>query len=205
MSIVNLQIGGGEGEQVGVPEDDGCHYTGTRGFSTEKVIGCLGYSVNTALLVCGAFFRFADVAIPPGATINFAHLELFPDGNDTGAPELVIYGIDEADAAAPTSESEFTADPHTSASVQWDTTWVAEVWEQSPDIKNIIQEIIDLGGWVSGNALMLQVRDDLGAGSGNNVWITFLERNPDLAAKLYIEHDAGGEPSVTIMRRRRGG
>jgi hypothetical protein len=203
MSIVNLQIGGGAGEPV--LADDGCHSTGTRAFNAEKVIGCLGYSVNTALLVCGAFFRFADVAIPPGATINFAHLELWPDGNDTGAPELVIYGIDEADAAAPTSETEFLADPHTSASVQWDTAWTAEVWEQSPDIKNIIQEIIDLGGWVSGNALMLQVRDDLGAGPGNNVWITFLERNPDLAAKLYVEYDVGVGPSVTIMRRRRGG
>ena len=119
---------------------------------------------------------------------------------------MVIYGIDEADAVAPTSAAEFNADPHTSASVQWDTSWVASDWEQSPEIKTVIQEIVDLGGWVSGNALMLQVRDDLGSGhGGNNVYITFQERSSSLGAKLYIEYDAGAGPSVVVMRRRRGG
>lgn len=196
MSILNTQIA--------TSGDDGRNYSGTGGFKTTGTIGCMGNSTNAVRLVCNAFFRFDNVVIPNAATINSAHLELYPNGNDNGSPELIVYGVDEDSAAAPTTASEFAADPHTSASVQWDATWVASVWEQSPDIKTIIQEIVNRGGWASGNALMLQVCDDLGSGT-NNVYAVFYDNDPALAAKLYIEYDAGAGPSVVIMRRRRGG
>ena len=183
---------------------EGRNYSVTGGFKATVTIGAIGHSQNAVRLSCDAFFRFDDVTIPNAATIAAAYLELCPNGNDNGSPELIIHGIDEDDAAAPTSAAEFSADPHTTANVQWDTAWVASVWEQSPEIKTIIQEIVDRGGWASGNAMMFQVCDDLGSGT-NNVYSVFYDNDSALAAKLYIEYYVGAGPSVVIIRRRRGG
>lgn len=196
MSIFNTQ--------VAASGDDGRNYSGTGGFSATGTIGCIGNSTSDVRLSCDAFFRFDNVAIPNAATIATAYLEICPNGNDNGSPELIVHGIDEDDAAAPTSAAEFAADPHVAASVQWDAAWVAQVWEQSPDITTIIQDIVDRAGWSSGNALMLQVCDDLGSGV-NNVYSVFYDNDSALAAKLYIEFDVGSGPSVVVMRRRRGG
>jgi hypothetical protein len=162
----------------------------------------MGYSTNAVRLVCDAFFRFDNVTIPNGATINTAYLALYPHANAYGSPELVIYGIDEDDAVAPTSAAEFAADPHVAASVPWDTTWVASVWEESPEIKTVIQDIVDRGGWVPGNAMMFQVCDDLGSGT-NHVYAVMYDNVPSNAPKLYVEYDVGAGPSVVVLRRRR--
>jgi hypothetical protein len=188
--------------QIAASGDDGRNYTGTAGFSATGTIACVGHSINAVRLACSLFLRFDNVTIPNAATINLATLELLASSNAYGSPELVIHGVNEDDAVAPTTAGEYAADPRVASSVPWDTAWEADAWEQSADIKTIIQDIVSRGGWVSGNALMLQVVDDLGSGT-NAVYVKMFETDPAEAAKLYVEYDVGAGPSVEVLRRRR--
>ncbi|MBU4343653.1 MAG: hypothetical protein KJ902_06050 [Candidatus Omnitrophica bacterium] len=106
------------------------------------------------------FFRFDGVAVPQGATISSATLTIESYGlTGSSTPELRIYGCDEDDSARMTAHANYTAKPRTTAYVTWDTTRYFGQSNISPDIKTIIQEIVDRGGWSSGNAIQLLVQD----------------------------------------------
>ena len=49
----------------------------------------------------------------------------------------------------------------TTASVAWSNmaAWTAGQWYNSPDISSIIQEIVNQGGWTSGNNMALTWND----------------------------------------------
>jgi hypothetical protein len=110
--------------------------------------------------------RFVSVAIPKGAKITSAYLEFEVDetkGNDKPV-NVVIEGQLTPDAPAITSA---TADlssraPWTTANVKWTAPMglAVDAKFQSPDLATIIQEIVNQGGWASGNALALAIRDD---------------------------------------------
>lgn len=112
-----------------------------------------------------AFFRFLNVTVPKGATIDSATLSL----NITvvnGTPNTTLYGVDEDNAAA-------FADPGNMPSAATRTTASAD-----PDpagtgtkvitITTIVQEIVDRAGWASGNSMAFVA--DNNAGSGDNYW-----------------------------------
>lgn len=104
-------------------------------------------------------FRFNNVNIPPGATITSAYLKLKASDNTGSEVAFKIHGIDEDDTA------NFSSDPNgrskTTASVNWTLASVtAETEYTSPDIKTVIQEIIDRGSWSSGNDLGLISADN---------------------------------------------
>lgn len=139
--------------------DDG--YEGTFfGFDTSLVAsGFNGFETGVG------FVRFLNVTVPQGATIDSATLTLNITGI-TGTPDTTLYGVDEDNAAA-------FADPGNLPSAAARTTASAD-----PDpagtgtkvitITSILQEIVDRGGWASGNALAFVAVDN--AGSGANAW-----------------------------------
>lgn len=103
---------------------------------------------------------FRNVLIPAGATITNAYIQFTCDDNDNreGPLPIDIWGIKEANTSAPFLETLFncTSRPNTTATVNWQ----APVWliknergplEATPDLKEIVQEIIDLSGWIPGN------------------------------------------------------
>ena len=111
--------------------------------------------------------RFREVLIPKGATITEAYVQFTVDATVEGttdqAIKLEVWGALEANAA------EITADPFsvsnrtfTDSMVPWEPgPSVAEgdagENERTPDITGIIQEIVDLEGWASGNNMMIIV------------------------------------------------
>lgn len=101
--------------------------------------------------------RFADVHIHRGATISAAHIHCVP----TDSADLhycQIYGYDYGDYAAPTSYSDVNTGTATTANEQWIIpATTAGVAVQSSDITDVIQEIIDRGDWLYGNALGLKI------------------------------------------------
>ena len=144
------------------------------------------------------FYRFDNVAIPPKATIRSAYLNLFFDERTDGSDDLdaTVYGQDEDDPAAIDSYSSgsqtWTGRTHTNASVAWqlDATYggspaVVNQWITSPDIKSIIQEIVDRSGWASNNAIMLFVEDDGPTPVGNDS--TFEQYDLSAGTEAYIE------------------
>ena len=140
------------------------------------------FGFNVAFCPCGDFsiyrydyrsgFRFTNVNIPQGSIINSAYLKLKastipPDGT---MPDTFIEGEDSDNAATFSTMNDYDGRPRTSASVSWTpSAWVEDTWYTSPDIRNIIQEIVNRSGWRKGNALALFWRDADGYGGAKKI------------------------------------
>ena len=107
--------------------------------------------------------RFRSVPIPPGATIDTAHLIITSERDNTMACGTRI-SAENAD-----NPPDFSADTYaiararwenrTEARAEWDFTphdiWVKDDQYNSPELKSVIQEVIDRPGWAQNNALVL--------------------------------------------------
>jgi hypothetical protein len=169
--------------QVGTGTDD-CDRWGATDFHCEYAGVYLDYTdINQS-----DGMRFTNVAIPNGATIDTAYLTLRArnsPGAITGG--TTIKGQDHNDPPTFTQGdyAEYDARVRTTASVYWQpSAWVLDTDYNSPEIKTIVQEIVDRSGWSSGNAMVMvfeadQVQDIQGyAYDGSATY----------APKLYIEY-----------------
>ena len=114
--------------------------------------------------IVGLIFR--NVTIPAGATITNAYVQFEVDENETCVPNLTVLGAKIANMPAPFTGAffEISSQPRTTATVAWSPgPWSIEhergVNQQTPDIKTIIQEIIGVSGWASGNNMMIMLTD----------------------------------------------
>ena len=136
-----------------------------------------------------AGFRFTNVAIPKNATIVSAYLWI-KAWDIYGYPAPIAYVKGEA-ADNPitfSTASDYKARPRTTAYVNWQPpSWVDGTWYPSPNLKNILQEIIDRNNWESGNALVLFWYEADGY-VGRQCEIDFYTYNfnPNDAAKLEV-------------------
>jgi len=99
---------------------------------------------------------FRDVAIPAGSVITKA--SIFFKSHDTLAGVDVdadIHFVDEDDPNPPTDKSDLEGRLLTDY-VEWKTIqdWYDNVTYRTPNLKDILQPIIDRSGWVSGNKVM---------------------------------------------------
>jgi hypothetical protein len=128
--------------------------------------------------------RFTNINIPREATINSAYLKLCAYQKGVGAPplpETFIEGEAADNATTFTTSTNYKARPRTSAVVSWTPpSWIPETWYTSPNIKTVIQEIINRAGWVSGNALVLFWRDAPGWGGRENFLDAYSYDKPPL-------------------------
>lgn len=111
-------------------------------------------------------FRFTGVTIPQGAVISNAYLRVQAYEAGSGTSSLVINGED-YDAASPLNEGEWLyARDLTAASAAWeiDPKWTRDSYHNSPELKSVIQEIVDRPGWSYGNALALHLRNTKNTG-----------------------------------------
>ena len=136
--------------------------------------------------------RFNGIGIPQGATITNAYIQFKVDETPSGQADLTITGQDVNDAATFSSQSNnITSRATTSASVSWpsvppwSTVGEAGPDQQTPNIASVIQEIVDRGGWSSGNSLVLIV-----TGSGERVAESF-NGDPGGAPLVHIEYTTG--------------
>jgi len=110
--------------------------------------------------------RFINVAVPKDAQIQQAYLTL-TNTRATINEDFVMKIIGE-DSAAPAifgTWADFTGRSQTNADKQWN----AEDWSfgsvvNSPDISNIIQEIVNKAAWASGNNMVIFLEGDSGFG-----------------------------------------
>jgi len=121
----------------------------------------LVYSETLTVGKHGSAMRFRNVDIPPGSEIVSARLLICMDTAVIGKP---VEGLLQAEAVA--DAPDFTGGNRrifgllpTVASVPW--TWqVGDAWPRltfcaSPDIRQVIQEVVDHPGWLQGNALAI--------------------------------------------------
>lgn len=124
-------------------------------FDDDIDAGWEGAPEDQNILTCG--MRFRNISIPSGATIDSAFIIVSSHEAKSAddVAELTIYGEATDHAETFTEDALIDVRPSTTATVEWT---VAEEWElwgtyQTPDLRTIVQEIIDRDGWMSGNAM----------------------------------------------------
>ncbi|MGB5927733.1 MAG: fibronectin type III domain-containing protein [Cyclobacteriaceae bacterium] len=132
--------------------------------------------------------RFTGVNIPEGATVTKAYVQFTTDEATTGGSSLLIRGEDVNHSPAfSTSSFNVSSRTKTSASVNWSPAGWSSVGasgtaERTPEIKGIIQEIVNRSGWSSGNALSLII-----TGTGKRTAESY-DGSASSAPLLYVEY-----------------
>ncbi len=144
--------------------------------------------------------RFTDVTIAQGTTINSAKITFVAYGTKTVALVSKIEGVDEDNTA------EFVISPEDTARTRTKTTanvaWSGSIGQtngnglDTPEIKTIVQEIINRGSWSSGNAMAFWLSDN-GTGSGEYLSLYEYNDDPTKAALLTIDYDSGTTTSTS--------
>lgn len=160
----------------------------------------------------GSQMRFQNVTIPQGVTIDTAYLTFHADnGNSSTTVNSKIRGVNADNASMSTTTGggagSFENPPFTTAVVNWDNigAWLNNTDYNSPEIKTIIQEIVNRGGWVSGNAMVIQWDDiDLRSTQSGTVIRTAASYDNSTAtygslyaAKLHIEYTVAPTTQVS--------
>lgn len=133
---------------------------------------------------------FYDVEDLDGATIDEAHLELYFTSGSFDDPDVSIYAndVDSCPTVFTTSASMISSMTATTAAVAWDAGSVGTGWENSPDIKTVIQEIIDRPGW-NGQRFCVILK---GATADSLCRIRSYDGEPTEAAKLVVTYTVAG-------------
>ena len=143
-------------------------------------------SVTSATHYLGV--RFPNVTVPQGATINSATLTVNVPStiNDTPAG-VTWYGELATNAAAfTTTASDITNRAQTTATLVWSGSNIG-TGDHNLTVTSIVQEIVDQGGWASGNAMGMLLY-----GVAANIQITNYDTSTTLCARLAIDYTAGG-------------
>ena len=155
-------------EQIAAAADDGHCYTGSN-----------YWSVASNYISCGpnyvTFFRFLDLLMGQGATIDSAYFKVYTHEYGFSNPvQLKVRAIDQDDTAAFPSSNGTNTDPlnrprTTAAVTGFNFDGTRNVLRTSPDIKTVIQEVVDRAGWTGGSALAI-VLEDNGGTWANELW-----------------------------------
>jgi hypothetical protein len=153
--------------------------------------------------------RFQNVTVPAGATITNAYIQFEVDQPNSSAVTLNIVGIDVDNAV------QFTTTPNnisdridgdissgTSATVVgwnppgWTTINDQGVDQRTPDLKTIVQEIIDRGGWNSNNAMSFVIT---GTGASGKREAESYNGELSAAPELHIEYTTIPGPEINLI------
>lgn len=122
--------------------------------------------------------RFTDLNIPQGAVIDSAFIRVHSHEGKlpTDVANITIFA-EAADSAVSFDSANFNANylltdrPVTNDSLEWivDEQWY--IWEpyRTPDIANVVQNVVDRSGWKSGNAIaFILTGEDQGPSTDEN-------------------------------------
>lgn len=105
--------------------------------------------------------RFLNVQIPNGTTVNNAYIQFRATQDEVGQTDITIVGENSSNPSTYTSTSaNITNRSETTASVNWINipVWTGGQDYQTVDITAIVQELVDLGSWQSGNAMAIMMK-----------------------------------------------
>ena len=177
-------------EQVSSGSDDALEYETPNTVGNNFTNMRLGNRSGGSYGDCLSGIRFTSVPVAQGVDIVSASIQVSSFGNETPEIFTKIYAEDIDDATAfSNTTANLSGRTLTTASVDWDvsTSWTDGSWYTSVDISSVIQEIVDRGGWSSGNDINILIKDD-GSASGNNRNIYTYDYNPSYAPKLDITY-----------------
>jgi len=136
--------------------------------------------------------RFQGVIVPQGAAITSAYVEFETDEADSVSTSLTIRSQDSDDASTfTTATNNISIRPTTSASVAWNPPAWNTVSEkhQTPEIKSVIQEVVDRTGWAPGNSMAIIID-----GTGSRTAESYNGESAN-APLLHIEYNNSPPPN----------
>lgn len=130
--------------------------------------------------------RFDQISIPSGVTITNAFIQFTSANKAGGNAHVIITGEATADATPFLAKSNNISKRSRTSSVNWNIDeWkrigAASYKERTPDLKTIIQEIVDQDNYVSGNAIAFLFK-----GTGSRYAFS-ADKSTTHAALLHIE------------------
>lgn len=140
--------------------------------------------------------RFRDIAVPQGATITNAYIQFTVDETHSTATSVTLRA-EATDSSPAFSSASYNVSSRntTSAFVNWQPpAWTqvgaAGADQRTPNLKNVIQEVVNRAGWQSGNELSVII-----TGSGERVAESY-NGSSSKAPQLTIEYEGegGGSP-----------
>jgi predicted metal-dependent phosphoesterase TrpH len=140
--------------------------------------------------------RFQGITIPKGATITNAYIRFTTDEIKTGTTSLLIQGQNADNAATfTTAKKNISGRTKTAAFVSWSPSgWssagASGTLQTTPELKSIIQEIINRSGWASGNSMAFII-----SGTGTRTAVAF-ETSPAGSAMLHIEWSVAAASAI---------
>ena len=190
---------------VGASSDDCSRIKGTiDNFSLTAAFCGVGWADGLDYHMMGHGLRFTNITIPQGSTITSAYIIYTARNSDSTTTCYGRISAEDVDNAATFADDKAAFDTrfnaHTTARVDWDNieAFVYNAEHQTPEIKDVIQEIVDRNGWASGNAIVLFVEDfddrttNQEAERYGQAWDTDSAK----ASKLHIEYTL---PPQTIL------
>lgn len=139
--------------------------------------------------------RFQNITIPQGATIDSAFIIVYSHEAklEDDVANVTIYADDTDNAITFSEDSLITDRAATAAQVDWVVAEEWQLWEaySTPDLKSVVQEIVDRSGWSSGNAIAFVL-------AGENQGVSDVENAREMESYENIsdpeDEDANGTP-----------
>jgi hypothetical protein len=190
-------------KQVAAGADDADEFDDGSGFGAGASTVQLHANTNAAARRNGGF-RFTSIAIAQAATIQNAYLQLFVTNTDTDDPLITISAQDADNPVNFSDDADVTTrvGSRTTATVAVSATGVGVGWYLIPGLTAIIQEIVDRGGWASGQAMVILIEGS--AASASSFTVRSYDGDSGEAAKLTITVGAA-DPLDVVEAYRRGG
>ena len=115
-----------------------------------------------------SFARFPNIVVGQGGVVSTALLTLYTATLQNGGPTFYISGKDVDNAGTYTAIADIVPTTETNALVTGPTLTVSTSF--TVDVTNIVQEIVNRAGWVSGNAIMFYlINTDINSSRTANV------------------------------------
>jgi hypothetical protein len=173
--------------QVSSSTDDGDERTSTNEMFVSLASLRLGVSVNANMRVG---IRFQGIGLSPGAFVSLARLSFVSNFANSDALTVRIRAQAHDNAPALTSDTGNLTSRSTTTSY---VDWVMPAWspEQndgdtlSPDLSEVVQEVLNRPGWTAGNAMVFLI--DHQSGVAQRRPYTF-DSDPTKAARLTINN-----------------
>lgn len=131
-------------------------------FDDDLDAGWEGAADDQNILTTG--LRFRNIEIPPGSVIDSAFIEFCShEGKSADDIARITIAGEAADNPATYTEDSLISDrPQTTAQILWEVAEEWGLWEfyRTPDLKDIIQEIVDRDGWDNGNAMAFLLKGE---------------------------------------------
>lgn len=142
--------------------------------------------------------RFLEVEVPPNATIESAYIQFTAEEDGNTPTNLIIKGNKVAFSTTfIDATNNISGRPMTTAEVSWDNVpaWIdndAGLSQQTPDLSEIVTEIISSNNWQQGNPLTFII-----SGTGERTAFSY-DGNISFAPELIITYTPNNENDLSI-------